>query len=679
MSDHYILHRNGKEIQVQKETEVFTAVLPDKRILDEVNKLSQVKQVEQVFNNVYKIKTTESDLDGYLDHLRTSFETRCVFHHSYNPSNDPSTRYYITEMVAVSFKKRTSTSKIEEIMGKHGLQFIKEYGKDNKSFLFKVTSSAHKNPVKLCNDLMEYDLVQFAEPNLVNRFDRCFPEVESMFENQWHLQSKDGIELVAGADVNAVEAWKITKGSRDVVIAILDDGFDLSHPDLKGDDKIVNARDFVDGDTHPFPDAGHNDYHGTPCAGVAIGEENGSGIVGVAPGCAFMPVRFDLAADDDLLFEIFDYTGKYADVISCSWGPVPVYAPLSSLLDHKFTELAKSGGPRGKGCLILFAAGNFNAPVNDSSNTDFKWRHPSYGIVKQARAILNGNCTHKDVMAVAASTSQNRKAAYSNWGKEISVCAPSNNWHPLDPMQKMPGRGIWTTDNENFGMGFTGNSRYTGLFGGTSSATPLVAGIAGLVISANPELTAKEVRKIIEESTDRIVDKEPDPVLNLSKGTYSDNHSEWFGYGKVNAAKAVQKAFDLSPKKEKIETPTPTLTPAPAPSKPKAKAVKEGILIVAAMVNPKGKESGKENISLLNLTDKTINLEGWKFEVDEKEQQKISGKNIEPNSFLTINCDIALSNSGGQIALINPDNIVVHKVKYDKKAASKDGWTTVFH
>ena len=92
MAKEYILHRNGKEIQVQKEPEVFTAVLPNQKIIEELNNFSEIKQVKQVFNNVYKIKTTESDVDGYLDHLRTSFETRCVFHHSYNPSGDSSTR-----------------------------------------------------------------------------------------------------------------------------------------------------------------------------------------------------------------------------------------------------------------------------------------------------------------------------------------------------------------------------------------------------------------------------------------------------------------------------------------------------------------------------------------------------------------------------------------------------------
>ena len=141
-----------------------------------------------------------------------------------------------------------------------------------------------------------------------------------------------------------------------------------------------------------------------------------------------------------------------------------------------------NGGPRKKGCVILFAAGNYNAPLNDPDNAGFQWRHPTYGLVETTGSILNGNAAHPDVMAVAASTSMNRKAVYSNWGKEIALSTPSNNFHPLDRQARVPGRGIWTTDNELYGRGFTAGSRYTGSFGGTSSATPLAAGVAALII-----------------------------------------------------------------------------------------------------------------------------------------------------------------------------------------------------
>jgi subtilisin-like proprotein convertase family protein len=108
------------------------------------------------------------------------------------------------------------------------------------------------------------------------------------------------------------------------------------------------------------------------------------------------------------------------------------------------------------------------------------------------------------------------------------------------------GRGITTTDNEIHGSGFTENSEYTDRFGGTSSATPLVAGIASLVISANPNLKAKEVKEILQNTADKIIDTDADPILRTRKGTYDDNgHSEWFGYGKVNAYRAVKKALDI--------------------------------------------------------------------------------------------------------------------------------------
>ncbi|MEO0887758.1 MAG: proprotein convertase P-domain-containing protein, partial [Cyanobacteria bacterium J06648_10] len=146
----------------------------------------------------------------------------------------------------------------------------------------------------------------------------------------------------------------------------------------------------------------------------------------------------------------------------------------------------------------------------------------------------------------------NRKAAYSNWGRHISVTAPSNNAPPSmalsegtfdtgPPVQgSLPGRVVITSDR----TGSEGYSLddYTG-FGGTSSSCPLVAGVVGLMLSANPDLTARQVKQLLQRTTDKIIDKEPDPQLGQSYGTYDRNgHSLWFGHGKVNAYKAVKAA-----------------------------------------------------------------------------------------------------------------------------------------
>jgi subtilisin family serine protease len=156
--------------------------------------------------------------------------------------------------------------------------------------------------------------------------------------------------------------------------------------------------------------------------------------------------------------------------------------------------------------------------------------------------IENGYATHPNVIAVAASTSLNKHAEYSNYGPQISVCAPSNNFPPLGDRGFAPGRGVWTIDNEGRGDDFTQNSLYTGIFGGTSSATPLVAGISALILSVNPELTAAEVKDILQATADKIVDTGMD-LTGKNHGKYnSKGHSEWFGFGKVNAAKAVAEA-----------------------------------------------------------------------------------------------------------------------------------------
>ncbi|MFK7806617.1 MAG: S8 family serine peptidase [Saprospiraceae bacterium] len=676
-SNYNILYRGGHKIRIQKEASYFTAILPNKKLIGDIYRSGKVNEIKPVFNNIYKIKTNAGQSDEVMNDLRNEFKTLAVFHHAYTPLKDPATRYYITDLVIIQFAEGTSTKGIEKVMKDCGLQYMRNYPALPDRHLFRVTSSAGKNPVKLCTDIMDCKNVLHAEPNLINRFDPASLPKDNLFKNQWHLHGKKGIDLVNGASVNAPDAWKITKGTRNITVAVIDDGFDLTHPDLKGDGhKIVHAKDFVDGDLHPFPTVENYDYHGTPCAGVAIGEENGSGIVGAAPGCSFMPIRFDLAADDNMLYEIFEYVGAKADVISCSWGPVPVYAPLSSLLSDQFTRLAKEGGPRKKGVVIVFAAGNFNAPLKDLTNKNgFEWRHPSRGIVKNSQAILNGNAIHPGVIAVSASTSQNRKSAYSNWGKEITICAPSDNWHPIDPQAYVPGRGIWTTDNETFGVGFSDNSRYTGHFGGTSSATPLVAGIAALMLSANPNLTAKEVKTMLRKSADKITDKKADIVLKHKKGTYnSKGHSEWFGYGKVNAAEAVKLAAAKNKKK-----PTSKKEDSKDNNSTSNNASTTAIKIISALINPLGRDTGKEQVGILNRSSKTVDLDDWTI-IDNKDRaQKISGQSLAPGAFLNVTMKVPrLGNTGGSIRLLNDKSQVIDEVKYTKKDVGKDGWHLVF-
>ena len=537
----YII-QNGEKIFLEKEKEFITVYIYDMLQLNLIEHLDGIMHYKQVFNEVYRFRIDENKLEAVMDTIRLGLKMIC--HHAYRPIGTLNTRYYITDKITVKFKKQTSVEQIDALMDELGLKYIRHY--NEQTYLLQVTSSSGMNPIKVAAQINTHKrMIAYGEPNLVSRFAPSFTPPDTKFAEQWHLKSTEAPELTENADIGVTQAWDITQGSRDIVIAVLDDGFDLSHPDLSGEGKVVFPKDFVTGTNNPIPGAGS--FHGTPCAGLAIAEQNGDGVVGVAPKCAFMPVRIPFGADPNLLFEIFDYVGKRAHVISCSWGPPPVNAPLHQLIYDKITELAATGGPHGKGCVIVFAAHNFNAPLKDLENKQGISYLAGNRVFNHRDPIWNGNATHPDVIAVSASTSINRKAAYSNWGKEITVCAPSNNYHPLDFSIKLKGRGICTTDNFSDGSYFSPNSRYTTNFGGTSSAAPIVAGVAGLMLSVNPNLTAHQIKKIIAETADKITDTTPDIINNNQKGTYDANgHSEWFGYGKVNAYKAVQKAVALN-------------------------------------------------------------------------------------------------------------------------------------
>jgi len=398
--------------------------------------------------------------------------------------------------------------------------------------------------VKIDNSVKARPVIKVTAP-------ACLEGSALLSKKQWYLKSRKDTQLVPGADINAPDAWKITQGDRKIVIAIIDGGYDLTHPDLNLPGKIVFPRDYVVKKGGVFGANKPGTNHGTMCAGIAVAEGKGR-MLGIANGCSFMPVRIPQDANDDLLIKIFKETATHADVICCCWGPPPVYAPLSTRLYNTLEKIAEKGGPRKKGVIICFSASNYNAPVNDPGNRQFFWFDKLTGSIRITRGpILNGFAAHPNIVAISASTSLNKKAAYSNWGKEISVCAPSDNFHPLVEGSRMEGcYGIWTTDNRSNKNRMTKNRGYTQHFGGTSSATALVAGVAALVLSVNKELTAAQVKRILRDTADKIEDAEPDIVLGHQQGTYVNGHSAWFGHGKVNAAAAVRRAKGMLATKE---------------------------------------------------------------------------------------------------------------------------------
>jgi subtilisin family serine protease len=319
---------------------------------------------------------------------------------------------------------------------------------------------------------------------------------DPMFGEQWSLQNTGQSGGTTGADMCALGAWSKTTGSRKVIVAVLDTGVDYTHRDLAGnmwtrpaslgpysDDHLgmiddLRGYDAADNDGDPRDDNGH----GTHCAGI-VGAEGGNseGIAGVNWQVEIMPLKFmdgsGRGTTKDAI-EAINYVvarkraGVNVRVISASWG--------STFYSRALEDAIRRAG--GEGVLFVAAAGN------SSTNNDRRQHYPSgYQL--------------PNVLSVAALTRHDALASFSNYGpKTVHIAAP--------------GAAILST---------WPNQQYEE-HSGTSMATPGVAGVAALVVAAEPGISMKELRERLLASVD--------PLPALKGKTLTG--------GRLNASRAVR-------------------------------------------------------------------------------------------------------------------------------------------
>ncbi|MEM8527103.1 MAG: S8 family serine peptidase [Bacteroidota bacterium] len=486
------------------------------RTNQELENVEEAQYVEEQLHqnlggfNVVKLEKGEKDIDSKLDEVRGKEEVEVGTHVYYTEaSNRP---IIPTGEIIIQFQDGTSPEEQNMAMSEYSLALVDR--KDEYTVIAKVTADS-PNPLKVANYLQQISMVKWAEPDLdtpLDEYNFVRPD-DNLLDHQWHLNNNGFVadanwRLKKGADAKIVDAWKRlgNMGSSDVVVAIIDNGFDVTHPDLKA--KIHRPFDnWSNSKRIPGKESGYS--HGTPCASVAVAASNGKGIVGAAPNSKFMPVNgtsFSTRATE----RMFDYcVDNGADIISCSWGTTDPNFSLNSIKKSALAKAARKGR-NGKGCIVLFAVGN--------DDVDF----------------VNFYAAHPDVIAVAASTSQDKHANYSNRGREVTICAPSNGDWPIIAGRAWWDEGVsWETGTYKYWRDGRARGDHYKHFGGTSSACPLVAGICALILSANPALTAKEVKEILQQTADKIG----------SPSEYIDGHSPKYGYGRVNADRAVAEAI----------------------------------------------------------------------------------------------------------------------------------------
>ncbi len=305
---------------------------------------------------------------------------------------------------------------------------------------------------------------------------------------------------LAGSDVTAKAAWIITEGRPEIRVAVLDEGVDTDHPALKA--AVFAERDFVDGNPHARPDG--DDAHGTACAGIVVSRD--STYPGLARACSLVAVR--IARGDGKGRWIFDdfntadaidwaWDDAKADVLSCSWGGGPAVDVITRAIGRALKK-----GRKGKGAVVVFAAGNNNGPV---------------GFPGSLEQVITVGASNQWDERKSPTSMDGEKWWGSNFGKPLDLLAP--------------GVRIATTDIQG-AAGYSPDD-FTLTFNGTSSATPHVAAAAALILTLMPELNEGAVRTILSASTDRL--------------TKRAGWDKYVGFGRLNIFSALRLARRWTP------------------------------------------------------------------------------------------------------------------------------------
>ncbi|WP_164017959.1 S8 family peptidase [Pyxidicoccus trucidator] len=439
--------------------------------------------------------------------------------------------------VLVKFKSDTAPEARRKALERQGVEVKKTDYPEPGAYL--LATRPGQETVELANRLYESGLFEYSQPNFVRLMPRVavadvtgagatVPEngkaFGSMMQNLEGLQPLTQVRgrptgapvgpMVTPTDpslssqwglqkIRALEAFDISMGSSGISIAIIDEGVNVAHEDLACK---LPGYDAVTQTDNQEPQPG--DGHGTSCAGIAAARaNNGRGGVGVAPNCLVLPIRIarglpngDWFTTDAMIADgIRKAVGRGADVLSNSWGG----GSPSSVITSAF-KFAQTNGRGGRGCPIAIATGN----------EDLR----TVGYPASLSPTIPG------LLAVGASNQWDQRKSRSsrdgetwwgsNFGPEVDVVAP--------------GVKIFATDIT--GAAGYGSGNYVPDFNGTSSATPHVAGLMGLILSVDPDLRSWEVEDIIKLSADEL-------------GTAG--RDEEFGFGRINCRRALEASSRL--------------------------------------------------------------------------------------------------------------------------------------
>ena len=345
---------------------------------------------------------------------------------------------------------------------------------------------------------------------------------DPLFVDQWHLKNtgqpgRDGIAGKVGEDINVGRAWNYATGTG-IQIAVIDDGLDIHHEDLK----IVTGKSW-DYRTNAYGDpSSSSSSHGTSCAGLAAAKGNNNlGVTGVAFNASL--VGYNLLSATTGEYGADSVTKDLASnhIYSNSYGATDgngLLAP-SDAAWRAAIDTGTATGRKGKGSVYTWAAGNGHTG-NDRSDYD-------------------GQANYQGVLAIGSLNDQGRRSSYSEQGSNVLVTAFGGEFcstHTTTTVDVSGATGY--NDGTTKPDDYAGQPNYTRCMNGTSAATPEASGVVALMLEANPALGWRDVRVILAGTARKNDPANPDWVTNGAGLKVNQN----YGFGAIDATAAVKAA-----------------------------------------------------------------------------------------------------------------------------------------
>lgn len=385
--------------------------------------------------------------------------------------------------IYIKLKKESDILLLQILANNYNLRILHQNAYMPKWYVLYMITNGEDTLIEKAKNLYETNFFEAVEPDLM--FNKIFYNSISWDERvdeQWGLYNTSNDSI----DINVSSAWNYATG-RGVKVGIFDSYVDCSHPDLK--DNIGNLK------YGNMPETTSEFWlfsHGTHVAGI-VGAIRNNGIfgTGVAPDVQLVPMALILDYKTPLVTEKiangFNWAVKNnVDIINCSWA-WERYEIITDAIDN-----ALENGRNGKGCIVVFSSGN----ENNLSGFPANYR--------------------KELMSIGSINKYGFRAQTSNYGSEIDVVAPGDTI-----LSTLPEGDV-------------------GIKSGTSMAAPHVAGIAALILELNPDLTGQQVRDIIEQSTTKVGMRDYEGEYTTTPGRPNGTWNQYYGYGLVDALKAVQ-------------------------------------------------------------------------------------------------------------------------------------------